>query len=113
MNKFRRKLKIESLVKSALYSLLVSSILFILVEMIVWVNKLNVLISIIPSLVSFIISFPLFYFKKFKMSEIQIAKRIDELGLEERVLTMVELKKKMILLLLRNREKMLLELLGK
>ena len=92
MNKFRRKFKIESLIKSALYSLLVSSILFILIEIVVWVNKLNILISIIPSLVSFIISFPLFYFKKFKMSEIQIAKRIDDLGLEERVLTMVELK---------------------
>ena len=92
MNKFRRKLKIESLIKSALYSLLVSSILFILIEVVVWINKLNILISIIPSLVFFIISFPIFYFKKFKMSEIQIAKRIDELGLEERVLTMVELK---------------------
>ncbi len=92
MNKFRRKLKIESLIKSALYSLLVSSILFILIEIVVWMNKLNILISVIPSIISFGISFPLFYYKKFKYSEIQLAKRIDDLGLEERVITMAELE---------------------
>ena len=92
MNKFRRKLKIESLIKSALYSLLVSSILFILIEIVVWMNKLNILISVIPSIISFGISFPLFYYKKFKYSEIQLAKRIDDLGLEERVITMTELE---------------------
>lgn len=92
MNKFRRKLKIESLIRSALYSLLVSSILFILIEIVVWMNKLNILISVIPSIISFGISFPLFYYKKFKYSEIQLAKRIDDLGLEERVITMTELE---------------------
>lgn len=92
MNKFRRKLKIESLIKSALYSLLVSSILFILIEIVVWMNKLNILISVIPPIISFGISFPLFYHKKFKYSEIQLAKRIDDLGLEERVITMTELE---------------------
>ena len=55
-------------------------------------NKLNILISVIPSIISFGISFPLFYYKKFKYSEIQLAKRIDDLGLEERVITMTELE---------------------
>ena len=36
--------------------------------------------------------FPVLYFKKFKYTEIQLAKKIDDLGLEERVLTMIELK---------------------
>lgn len=92
MDKFRRKLKIESIIKSALYSLLISSIVFILIEIVVWMNKLNILISVIPSIISFGISFPLFYYKKFKYSEIQLAKRIDDLGLEERVITMTELE---------------------
>lgn len=92
MDKFRRKLKIESIIKSALYSLLVSSIIFTLIEIVVWMNKLNILISVIPSIISFGISFPLFYYKKFKYSEIQLAKRIDDLGLEERVITMTELE---------------------
>lgn len=92
MNKFRRKLKIESLVKSALYSLLVSSIILTLIELVAWINGWSALVGVILSLTSFIISFPLFYSKKFKLSEIQLAKRIDGLGLEERVLTMIELK---------------------
>lgn len=92
MDKFRKKLKIESIIKSVLYSLLVSSIIFTLIEIVVWMNKLNILISVIPSIISFGISFPLFYYKKFKYSEIQLAKRIDDLGLEERVITMTELE---------------------
>ena len=35
---------------------------------------------------------PLFFFTKFKPSKKQIAKRVDELGLEERLLTMAELE---------------------
>lgn len=92
MNKFRRKLKIESLIKSALYSLLVSALIFIFFQLFVWFFHLNILISVIPSIISFGVSFPLFYYKKFKYSEIQLAKRIDDLGLEERVITMTELE---------------------
>ena len=92
MNKFRRKLKIESLIKSALYSLLVSALIFIFFQLFVWFFHLNILISVIPSIISFGVSFPLFYYKKFNYSEIQLAKRIDDLGLEERVLTMIELE---------------------
>ncbi len=37
-------------------------------------------------------TFPIFYFKKFRPNKKQVAKRIDDLGLEERVLTMTELE---------------------
>lgn len=92
LNNFKQKLKKENIIKSLLYSLLVSALIFIFFQLFVWFFHLNILISIIPSIISFGISFPLFYFKKFKYSEIQLAKRIDDLGLEERVITMAELE---------------------
>ena len=92
LNNFKQKLKKENIIKSLLCSLLVSSLIFIFFQLFVWFFHLNILISIIPSIISFGISFPLFYFKKFKYSEIQLAKRIDDLGLEERVITMTELE---------------------
>lgn len=92
LNHFKQKLKKENIIKSLLCSLLVSALIFIFFQLFVWFFHLNILISIIPSIISFGISFPLFYFKKFKYSEIQLAKRIDDLGLEERVITMTELE---------------------
>lgn len=92
LNNFKQKLKKENIIKSLLCSLLVSALIFIFFQLFVWFFHLNILISIIPSIISFGISFPLFYYKKFKYSEIQLAKRIDDLGLEERVITMTELE---------------------
>lgn len=92
LNNFKKKLKKENIIKSLLCSLLVSALIFIFFQLFVWFFHLNILISVIPSIISFGISFPLFYYKKFKYSEIQLAKRIDDLGLEERVITMTELE---------------------
>lgn len=92
LNNFKKKLKKENIIKSLLCSLLVSALIFIFFQLFVWFFHLNILISIIPPIISFGISFPLFYYKKFKYSEIQLAKRIDDLGLEERVITMTELE---------------------
>lgn len=92
LNNFKKKLKKENIIKSLLCSLLVSTLIFIFFQLFVWFFHLNILISVIPPIISFGISFPLFYHKKFKYSEIQLAKRIDDLGLEERVITMTELE---------------------
>lgn len=92
LNNFKKKLKKENIIKSLLCSLSVSALIFIFSQLFVWFFHLNILISVIPSIISFGISFPLFYYKKFKYSEIQLAKRIDDLGLEERVITMTELE---------------------
>lgn len=92
LNNFKKKLKKENIIKSVLCSLSVSALIFIFSQLFVWFFHLNILISVIPSIISFGISFPLFYYKKFKYSEIQLAKRIDDLGLEERVITMTELE---------------------
>ena len=92
LNNFKKKLKKENIIKSLLCSLLVSALIFIFFQLFVWFFHLNILISVIPPIISFGISFPLFYYKKFKYSEIQLAKRIDDLGLEERVITMTELE---------------------
>lgn len=92
LNNFKKKLKKENTIKSLLCSLLVSALIFIFFQLFVWFFHLNILISVIPPIISFGISFPLFYYKKFRYSEIQLAKRIDDLGLEERVITMTELE---------------------
>ena len=92
LNNFKKKLKKENIIKSLLCSLSVSALIFIFSQLFVWFFHLNILISVIPTIISFGISFPLFYYKKFKYSEIQLAKRIDDLGLEERVITMTELE---------------------
>lgn len=47
---------------------------------------------------------PLFYFKKFRPTIKQIAKRVDELGLEERLLTMHELENDDSYIAMRQRE---------
>lgn len=92
LNNFKKKLKKENIIKSLLCSLSVSALIFIFFQLFVWFFHLNILTSVIPPIISFGISFPLFYYKKFKYSEIQLAKRIDDLGLEERVITMTELE---------------------
>ena len=47
---------------------------------------------------------PLFYFKKYRPSKKQVAKRVDELGLEERLLTMAELEGDNSYMAMRQRE---------
>lgn len=49
-------------------------------------------------------STPLFYFEKFRPTIKQIAKRVDELGLEERLLTMQELENDTSYIAMRQRE---------
>lgn len=49
-------------------------------------------------------SAPLFYFKKYRPSKKQVAKRVDELGLEERLLTMAELEGDNSYMAMRQRE---------
>lgn len=92
-NKYRRRVVRDAVLKSFLISLVIGCACATAVELCSWFFgfkaglylALGVLVAV--TLVSSII----FYFKKYKPTTKAIAARIDELGLEERVLTMIEL----------------------
>lgn len=91
--KHYKRLARESLIKSILFGCLIGSFALFSSAFIFWLADFSFLwIAIIISIViTFTISF-ISYYRLFKPTEKQLAIRLDELGLEERMLTMEELK---------------------
>lgn len=85
------KLKTEAVLKSLFCSLSSGFVALFIAAFATWFAPFN---GLWLSLGVFIgvtaITFPLFYFKKFYPSVLQNARRLDSLGLEERLITMVE-----------------------
>lgn len=91
--KHYKRLARESLIKSILFGCLIGSFALFSSAFIFWLADFSFFwIAIIVSIViTFTISF-VSYYRLFKPTEKQLAIRLDELGLEERMLTMEELK---------------------
>lgn len=91
---FKKKAKKQNIVKAGLCSVAISLLFTIPFLIAFWIMdyKYKFIICAGIFIVGISVLFPVLYFKKFKYTEIQLAKRIDDLGLEERVLTMIELK---------------------
>lgn len=91
LKKYKSRLKVESLIKSLVYGLIIGLMVIILLSLILYLFKTkNLVLVIIIGIISSIISTYVIYSFKFKPSVNNVAKRIDELGLEERIITMVE-----------------------
>lgn len=92
--KFKKKAKKQNIIKAGLCSVAISLLFNIPFLIAFWIMdyKYKFIICSGIFIVGVSVLFPVLYFKKFKYTEIQLAKRIDDLGLEERVLTMIELK---------------------
>lgn len=91
-NKFYGKLAREGLLKSLMVSASIAFVIAGLCAFAAWflgINALWISLGIIGGLT--LILTPIFYFKKFRPTTKSIAKRLDSLGLEERILTMSEL----------------------
>jgi hypothetical protein len=91
---FKKKAKKQNIIKAGLCSVAISLLFNIPFLIAFWIMdyKYKFIICTGIFIIGISVLFPVLYFKKFKYTEIQLAKRIDDLGLEERVLTMIELK---------------------
>lgn len=91
---FKKNAKKQNIIKAGLCSVAISLLFNIPFLIAFWIMdyKYKFIICAGIFIVGISVLFPVLYFKKFKYTEIQLAKRIDDLGLEERVLTMIELK---------------------
>lgn len=91
---FKKKAKKQNIIKAWLCSVAISLLFNIPFLIAFWIMdyKYKFIICTGIFIIGISVLFPVLYFKKFKYTEIQLAKRIDDLGLEERVLTMIELK---------------------
>ena len=85
------KLRFEAWFNSALFGLIVSLFTGFVVALVYWFLAMNGLwLSLGVTLGVAVLSTPIFYFAKFRPNVVNNARRLDRLGLKERLVTMVE-----------------------
>ena len=103
--KYYSRIAAEGLIKSFLCGLIVGFAVLFLSAAVCWlVNAKLFWIAILAFLLVMVCMTAIFYKKKFKPTTKQIASRVDELGLEERILTMNELEGDESYIAMRQRE---------
>ena len=91
--KYYKRLAREGLTKSVLCGLLVGFSAMLVAAFCFWMAGTGLFwLAVIPFILGTAVSAPVFYYRKFKPTSSAVAARIDELGLEERMITMNELK---------------------
>ena len=91
--KHHSRLALEGAIKSTLFSLAVGFIIAFFVALAAWIFEFgNIWLAIGSGLGAAIPCGVLLYFKKFRPTPEILARRVDRLGLEERLITMMELK---------------------
>ena len=107
---YHSRLKREGLLKSLVCGLIVCFAAIFAVAMVLWFKtEIKDLSSILLILVgvgagALVLSMPIFYFTLFKPTTKSIARRVDRLGLEERIVTMLELENDDSYIAMRQRE---------
>ena len=90
---YRAKLKRESVVTSLCLGLAAGAGVNLVSAFCFWLLGLsNVWITVLLGAVSFAIASALFYFLRFRPTDKRVARKMDEMGLEERAVTMLDLK---------------------
>lgn len=90
---YRAKLKRESVVTSLCLGLAVGAGVNLVSAFCFWLLGLsNVWITVLLGAVSFAIASALFYLLRFRPTDKRVARKMDEMGLEERAVTMLDLK---------------------
>lgn len=85
------KLKSEALIRSFLAALIIGFVAGFVAAAATWFTNLNGLwVSLGAMALAIAIAMPIFYHKKYRPTALRSARRIDRLGLEERLITMVE-----------------------
>ncbi|MBR7186792.1 MAG: hypothetical protein IKD43_04845 [Clostridia bacterium] len=92
--KYYSRVAKEGIIKAILCGLIVGCAMLALAATAFWFfgYREGLWISIALFAVGTGVAAPLFYYRKFKPTTMAIARRVDELGLEERLLTMMELE---------------------
>lgn len=92
-SKYYKRLSRESFIKALMCGLVVGFTVNLITAAICWFAEIKLLwLPIVLWVAVTAIATPLFYFLKLRPTAQLVAKRIDEFGLEERVLTMTELE---------------------
>lgn len=92
LEKYYSRLAAEAFLKSLLWGLVVGFSALLLSAIVCWyVGFKGIWVCIVSFAVATAITTPIFYCAKFRPTIKQTAKRVDSLGLEERLLTMTEL----------------------
>lgn len=104
--KYYRRVAREGVLKALFCGLIVGSVALLIVAAATWfaAYKPGLWIALALFAVGLGVSAPLFYIYKFRPTTKAIAKRIDELGLEERLLTMTELENDDSFIAMKQRE---------
>ena len=89
--KYHPKFRREAWIKAFLSALSVGALVTFAVALITWFTPINGLwLSLAALVVSIAVAMPLYYAKKYKPTVMMDARRLDSIGLEERMITMVE-----------------------
>lgn len=104
--KYRSRVVREGILKAVFCGLIVGLAVFIVSATALWFVGVTwgIWLSLALFLAGTGISVPVFYYVKFKPTAKAIAKRIDKLGLEERILTMMELENDQSFIAMKQRE---------
>ena len=103
--KYYSRLAREGILKSALCGMVAGFSTLFVVSLILWLTNESIFwVAIVSGVAAGLATAPLFYYKKFKPTTKEIARRVDDLGLEERVLTMTELENDESYIAMRQRE---------
>lgn len=95
IHKYFRRLVIEAIIKSFTMGLLIGSMIALIVKISSWFNYTDLtFLSIMVGLGATLISSGLFYLLKFRPNLKQVASRVDGLGLDERMITMLDMESK-------------------
>ena len=85
------KLKSEAMVRSLLAAMIIGFVAGFVAAAVLWFVSQNMWwISVVAFVGVTALCMPIFYFKKYRPTAVRSARRIDRLGLEERLVTMVE-----------------------
>lgn len=91
LNKFKKALKKEAIIKSSIYGLSAGFVAIIGLNLLLYFLKAtNLLLTLAIGIGCAIIVSMILYLKKYKPNIKTIAKRVDALGLEERAITMIQ-----------------------
>lgn len=105
LNNFYARLKKEGIIKAILFALAVSFAVLLVTAGICWFTDFSgYWLCIVLFVLSFGATMPLIYHFRFRPTKKYVAKRIDKLGLDERMLTMVEFEDRDSYIYRRQRE---------
>ncbi len=103
--KYYSRLAKEGFLKSLICGLVIGFSLLLISAAVFWLADIERFwLCIVLWAVATAVATPIFYYKTFRPSIKSIARRVDELGLEERILTMTELEKDDSYIAMRQRE---------